>query len=71
MRPNPKKFGRNLTRLRNARGLNQAQLAKAVGVSQACISQWESGKVWPSVPKSQALARFFRISADWLLFQSM
>lgn len=33
-----------LTRLREKMGLNQAQLARELGVSRAAVSQWESGK---------------------------
>ena len=33
---------------RKAKGLTQAQLADAMGVDQAVISRWESGKVSPN-----------------------
>ena len=37
-----------LKELREAKGLTQAQLADAMGVDQAVISRWESGKVSPN-----------------------
>ena len=33
-----------LTAWRNERGLNQVDLARALGVTKTCISLWESGK---------------------------
>lgn len=39
--------GRNLRRARQQKNLRQLDLAKAVGVSQAAISMWESGRFDP------------------------
>jgi len=33
---------------RQALGMTQAQFAEAMGVSQACVSQWEKGTKNPS-----------------------
>lgn len=33
---------------RRSLGLTQAQLAERLGVSQPCVSQWESGRRTPS-----------------------
>nr|WP_122012643.1 helix-turn-helix domain-containing protein [Maliibacterium massiliense] len=36
-------IGSAIARLRKARGVTQAQLAEAVGVSVAAVSKWETG----------------------------
>lgn len=37
--------GQRIRRLRRERGLTQKQLAEAVGVSRASVTQWESGEI--------------------------
>ena len=47
-------IGENIKSLRESRGLTQAQLGDAVGVSDKAVSTWESGKreprmgAWPA-----------------------
>lgn len=51
---------RNLVRsLRQTRGLSQAELATAVGVSRQTINSIEQGRYVPSLPLALALGRFF------------
>jgi len=45
--------------LRGDRGLSQADLATAMGVSRQTINSIETGKYLPSLPLALALARFF------------
>ena len=45
--------------LRGDRGLSQADLASAMGVSRQTINSIETGKYLPSLPLALALARFF------------
>ena len=45
--------------LREAKGLTQAQLGKALGVSRQSVSSIEKGKYDPSLPLAIAIARFF------------
>ena len=45
--------------LRDARGLTQAQLGEAVGVSRQSINSIEKGKYDPSLPLAIAIARYF------------
>lgn len=41
-------FARNIKALRDREGLKQSELANAIGVRQATVSQWERGAVeWP------------------------
>lgn len=48
-------FGRNLRKLRKRAGMKQADLARAIGVSQGLISQWENGNGQPNKPTAARL----------------
>lgn len=48
--------GRNIRRKRKARGIGQTELAKAVGVSQAFLSELERGTKEPSLERLQVIA---------------
>lgn len=48
-------FGERLKELRDRAGFNQTQLAKAAGVSQGRISEWEAGKVVPLITVADEL----------------
>lgn len=45
--------------LRVSRGLSQAQLGAAMGVSRQTVNSIETGRYLPSLPLAIALARFF------------
>lgn len=60
-------FSEILKDLRSKAGLSQGQLAKSVGVSPGNVSDWEVGKTKPGYVALAALARFFKVSADYLL----
>ena len=55
----------HIRRLRESRGMNQTQLAKAAAVSQATVSRWEKGAS-PTGEHIQTLARIFNKSVDEL-----
>ncbi|MBR2468076.1 MAG: helix-turn-helix transcriptional regulator [Clostridia bacterium] len=61
------KFAYNLKLLRQEEKLNQKQLATLVGVSQQCISEWENGKIEPTMSMLWKLADIFKISVDELI----
>lgn len=50
--------------LRSARGLSQAELAGAMGVSRQTINSIEKERYTPSLPLAIALARFFRTNVE-------
>jgi putative transcriptional regulator len=50
--------------LRSARGLSQAQLATAMGVSRQTINAIETGRYTPSLPLAMALARHFERTVE-------
>lgn len=53
--------------LREAKGMQQKELAIDLGVSQPTISDWESGRKIPSARSTQKLANYFNVSIDYLL----
>ena len=48
-------FAEKLRELRTAKGLSQSGLAKIVGVTQAAIAHWESGKKIPAFDSVQTI----------------
>jgi transcriptional regulator with XRE-family HTH domain len=66
-RHQPSDFGVRLARLRKNRGLTQAQLAAAAGVTQANISYYENGARDPTASTIAILSRALRVSTDVLL----
>ncbi len=60
-------FAERLKELRLERGLGQNVLAVALGLSNASISYWETGKQEPTVGALYKLATFFGVSADYLI----
>ena len=53
--------------LREAQGKPQKALALDLGVSQATISDWESGRKIPSAKSTIRLAQYFKVSVEYLL----
>jgi putative transcriptional regulator len=50
--------------LRTGRGLAQAQLAGAMGVSRQTINSIENERYTPSLPLAMALARYFGVPVE-------
>ena len=57
----------NIRNLRSAQGLSQVELAKALGVSKQCVSNWENDNILPSIDMLIKLADHFKVSTDMLL----
>jgi putative transcriptional regulator len=56
---------RNRVREQRAqRGLSQAELAAALGVSRQTVISIESGRYLPSLPLAFRIARFFDLTVD-------
>lgn len=53
--------------LRLSGRMTQVQLAKALGVSKQCVSNWENDNIQPSVEMLVRIARYFNVSTDFLL----
>ncbi len=57
----------NIKSLRLARGINQVELAKVLGVTKQTISNWENNNIQPSIEMLVSLADYFGTSTDYLL----
>ena len=57
----------NIKCLRNAAGINQTELAKALAISVKTISHWETGYTEPSVHQLMQLADYFDVTLDELV----
>lgn len=62
-----KNFGLKIKMLRIKKGLNQAQLGKALGVSTSAIGMYERGKRVPTVEFVMKAGELFGVSTDFLL----
>lgn len=60
-------FGNRLKILRLKHNLSQLQLARELHVSQSTISSWENGLSEPNIFKLVSVARFFKVSVDYLI----
>ena len=60
-------FKENLKMLRNEDGLSQDKLATLLGTSKSTISCWETGEREPGMRSLIKLAKFFKVSIDYLV----
>ena len=60
-------FKERIKELRLERKLSQADLAKELNVSQRSISSWETGFRQPDFETLERIAKFFEVTADYLL----
>jgi len=54
----------HVRRLRTERGIAQAKLADAMGVSRQTINSIENDRYTPSLPLAIALARYFGVTVE-------
>lgn len=57
----------NIKKLRISHGISQVILAKELGVSKQCVSNWENDNILPSIDMLVRIASYFRVSCDYLL----
>lgn len=60
-------LGEHLRIARDRCGLQQKEVAEAVGVSQGLVSNWENGKKTPSFEQIRALSRVLPIDVTAML----
>jgi len=60
-------LGRNLKVLRSQNGITQTELAKVLGVSQQTVGSWEKDKSTPNYDLLKQIARYFKVTTDYLL----
>lgn len=53
--------------LREKAGISQGELAKAMGVTQGAVSQWENGMSHPKIPLLKRLAETLGVTVDELI----
>jgi len=58
---------KNITRLRQASGMTQAELAAKLNYSDKAVSKWERGESLPDVTVLAQIADLFQVSLDWLV----
>ncbi len=61
-------FAQNLKQLRLEQKLSQRELAEKVGVTQQCVSEWEKGKIDPTLTYVVKLSKIFGVTIDALVF---
>ena len=61
------KLHEQIRKLREARKMNQVELGRRLGVTKACICNWENDNAQPSVEMLVRMASFFAVSTDYLL----
>jgi transcriptional regulator with XRE-family HTH domain len=59
-----------IAELREEKNVTQAQLAEAIGVSQAALSRWESETNILDVISASAIADFFGVTLDYVTGRS-
>ena len=64
---NMKVFAERLKELRTAKKLSQRKLASQTKISPSAIKQWENESRVPNAEAVVTLAKFFDVSADYLL----
>jgi len=60
-------FGERLRELRKEQGLSMMQLAKKLNVTDAAISNWENDINEPKISYLIDIAKYFNVSADYLI----
>ena len=61
------KFAERLKELREEYNLSLKQLANEIGVSDIAISRWENKLRIPNIEYLISLAKYFKVSTDYLL----
>ena len=53
--------------LRNARGLNDANVADALGITKSTFTGWKQGTLHPNTDKLYKIAKYFGTTVEYLL----
>lgn len=64
-------LGTNIKFLRNKENLSQVQLAKIIGVTQACITRYEKGIICISTSNVYKLSKKFNVSINDLVYKKL
>lgn len=58
-------------KLRNEKGLSNAEVSRATGVSTATLSQWKTGRYTPKMDKLEKIASFLSVPVEYLVTGSL
>ncbi len=61
------KFSERLKELRTEKGLSLTQLSELTGISHTALVYWENDRRVPNANAVKVLAKFFEVTADYLL----
>lgn len=61
------KFQERLKELIASEKISQDCLAKAIGYTQRAVSKWVNGQAEPTATAIYKIAKYFKVSADYLL----
>lgn len=61
-------LGKKIKQLRQAKGLNQKDVADSLGVDASTVSKWETDQIIPRRLARERLAELFGVSINELLF---
>lgn len=61
------KFRKRLREIRTENKMTTMQLGAVLGVSHTTIGRWEKGEILPSIEHLYNIAKYFGVSADYLL----
>lgn len=56
-----------IRKLRKDFSISQVTLAKELGVTKQCVSNWENDNILPSIEMLIKIAKYFNVSTDYLL----
>lgn len=58
----------NYCKLRDSRGLKDADVVRGTGITKSTFSSWKTGKYVPKNEKLQKIADFFDVPIDFLIY---
>lgn len=58
-------------KLRNEKGLSNAEVSRATSVSTATLSQWKTGRYTPKMDKLEKIASFLSVPVEYLITGSL
>lgn len=60
-------FSERLNQLMIERGLYPAEISRGTGISRSLIYRYSNGLVQPTAYNIKVIAKYFKVSSDWLL----
>ena len=61
-------IGKNIKKIRTARGITQEELAEQMSITRQAISSWETGKTEPDTEAMTKMAEIFGCTLDEIIY---